>query len=67
MVHSEIKQKVEEIQVIFGMKSEACAKAMGVSEQTFNKKKSDKVDYHCFNEKNLADLIAYIKAEAEKL
>lgn len=67
MVHSEIKQRVEEIQVIFGMKSAVCAKAMGVTEQTFNKKKYDKVPEHTFNEKNLTDLINYIKTEAEKL
>lgn len=67
MVHSEIKQRVLEIQETFGMKAAVCAKAMGVTTQVFNLKKHDGTPEHTFNEKNLYNLIAYIKKEAEKL
>lgn len=64
---TKITQDIERITEIFGMKASVCAKAMNITEQTFRSKKTDKNPRHCFNEKNLQDLIAYIKSEAEKL
>lgn len=63
----ELEQKIEKIVETFGMKAEVIAIAMGVSKQTYYSKKDPKNTRHKFNEKNLQDLIHYIKQEAEKL
>ena len=62
-----LEQKILNIVEAFGMKSGVVAKAMNITEATYNSKKNPKNDRHKFNEKNLQDLINYIKAEAEKL
>lgn len=67
MQHSELKNRIEQILETFDMGAKAAAKAMNITPGTFAKKRSDKVENHCFNEKNLQDLIHYIKQEAEKL
>lgn len=64
---TEIKQKILHIVETFGMKGSVVAKAMHITEPTYNSKKNPKNDRHKFNEKNLQDLIHYIKQEAEKL
>ena len=63
----QIKQEIQRIISIFDMGGKAAAKAMHITLGTYHKKLSDKVTNHCFNEKNLTDLITYIKTEAEKL
>ena len=40
---------------------------MGITETTYNMKKVAAENGHSFNEKNLQDLVAYIKQEAGKL
>ncbi len=60
-------KEIENILQAFGMKAEVAAKAMGVTVDTFRKKKSDKSEGHSFNDKNLQDLKDYIIANAEKL
>lgn len=62
-------QKIKKILEIFGMKASVAAKAMGVTENTFGKKSSEKesASNHSFNEKNYNDLRDYVKKEAEKL
>mgnify|MGYP000981343946 FL=1 len=63
----QIKQEIQRIISIFDMGGKAAAKAMHITLGTYHKKLSDKVTNHSFNEKNLTDLITYIKTEAEKL
>ena len=67
MDRNEITQKVEKILETFGMIGKVASHAMGVTEQTFRNKKNPNLSSHSFNQKNLDDLIAYIKLEAEKL
>ncbi|MDO4728203.1 MAG: hypothetical protein Q4B43_04260 [Bacteroidota bacterium] len=67
MVHTEIKQRIIEIQDIFDIGAKGCSKAMSITVQSFRNRMSDKTGRNNFNEKNLQDLIAYIKTEAEKL
>lgn len=66
-MNKEIDNKIQSIVDTFGMKAEVVAKAMNVTTGTYRKKKSEKSSDHCFNEKNLNDLIVYIKTESEKL
>ena len=63
----EIEKKVSHILETFGMSGKVAANAMGVAYQTFKSKKSVTVAGHSFNEKNLSDLVDYIKREAGKL
>lgn len=67
MENSEIRAQVLAIVEIFGMKGKVVAKAMGITETTYNMKKVAAENGHSFNEKNLRDLVAYIKQEAGKL
>lgn len=62
-----VEQEIYRIVDLFGMKASVIAKAMGISQQTFYSKKDPNNSRHHFNPKNLADLIAYIKTEADKL
>lgn len=67
MENSEIRAQVLAIVETFGMKGKVVAKAMGITETTYNMKKVAAENGHSFNEKNLRDLVAYIKQEAGKL
>lgn len=67
MNNKNIDDQIQEIVDTFGMKAEVAAKAMNITVGTFRKKKSEKSDDHCFNQKNLDDLIIYIKTESELL
>lgn len=62
-------QKIKKILEIFGMKASVAAKAMGVTENTFGKKSSEKesASNHSFNEKNFLDLKKYIVEQSKKL
>ncbi len=62
-------QKIKKILDTFGIKGSIAAKAMNVTESTFNKKNCEKesASNHSFNEKNFQDLKNYVKKEAEKL
>jgi len=67
MENSEIRAQVLAIVETFGMKGKVVAKAMGITETTYNMKKVAAENGHSFNEKNLQDLVAYIKQAAEKI
>lgn len=67
MENTEIRAQVLAIVETFGMKGKVVAKAMGITETTYNMKKVAAENGHTFNEKNLRDLVAYIKQEAGKL
>ena len=67
MENSEIRAQVLAIVETFGMKGKVVAKAMGITETTYNMKKVAAENGHSFNEKNLRDLVAYIKQEVEKI
>lgn len=67
MENTEIRAQVLAIVETFGMKGKVVAKAMGITETTYNMKKVAADNGHSFNEKNLRDLVAYIKQEAGKL
>ena len=67
MENTEIRAQVLAIVETFGMKGKVVAKAMGITETTYNMKKVAAENGHSFNEKNLQDLVAYIKKEAGKL
>ena len=67
MENTEIRAQVLAIVETFGMKGKVVAKAMGITETTYNMKKVAAENGHSFNEKNLRDLVAYIKQEVEKI
>ena len=67
MENSEIRAQVLAIVETFGMKGKVVAKAMGITETTYNMKKVAAENGHSFNEKNLQDLVAYIKQAVEKI
>lgn len=67
MENTQIRAQVLAIVETFGMKGKIVAKAMGITETTYNMKKVAAENGHSFNEKNLRDLVAYIKEEAGKL
>ena len=67
MGSTQIRAQVLAIVETFGMKGKVVAKAMNITETTYNMKKVPAENGHSFNEKNLKDLVAYIKREAEKL
>ena len=67
MENSQIRAQIVAIVETCGMKGKVVAKAMGITETTYNMKKVATENGHSFNEKNLRDLVAYIKQEAGKL
>ncbi|MBT0534108.1 hypothetical protein J5300_07320 [Riemerella anatipestifer] len=67
MDNDKIKERILEILDLFGMTGTKAAEIMGVKPSTFNCKKNDNNPRHWFNQKNLDDLVAFIKREAEKL
>lgn len=67
MDHFEIAKRIDDILNKFGMSGKIASKTMGVTYQTFRNKKNKNNESHSFNKKNLEDLIAFIKTEAEKL
>ena len=67
MENTQIRAQVLAIVETFGMKGKVVAKAMGITETTYNMKKVAAENGHSFNEKNLRDLVAYIKQEVEKI
>lgn len=67
MENSEIRAQVLAIVETFGMKGKVVAKAMGITETTYNMKKVAAENGHSFNEKNLRDLVTYIKQAVEKI
>lgn len=67
MENSEIRAQILAIVETFGMKGKVVAKAMGITETTYNMKKVAAENGHSFNEKNLQDLVAYIKQAVEKI
>lgn len=67
MENTEIRAQVLAIVETFGMKGKVVAKAMGITETTYNMKKVAAENGHSFNEKNLRDLVAYIKQAVEKI
>lgn len=67
MENSEIRAQVLAIVETFGMKGKVVSKAMGITETTYNMKKVAAENGHSFNEKNLRDLVAYIKQAVEKI
>ena len=64
MENTQIRAQILAIVETFGMKGKVVAKAMGITETTYNMKKSPVENAHSFNEKNLRDLVAYIKRQA---
>ncbi|SDE15674.1 hypothetical protein [Riemerella columbipharyngis] len=62
-----IKNRIMEILDLFGITGARAAEIMGVKASTFNCKKNDNNPRHWFNQKNLDDLVNFIKREAEKL
>lgn len=67
MENTQIRAQVLAIVETFGMKGKIVAKAMGITETTYNMKKVAAENGHSFNEKNLQDLVAYIKQAVEKI
>ena len=67
MENTQIRAQILAIVETFGMKGKVVAKAMGITETTYNMKKVATENGHSFNEKNLRDLVAYIKQEVGKL
>ena len=67
MENTQIRAQILAIVETFGMKGKVVAKAMGITETTYNMKKVAAENGHSFNEKNLRVLVTYIKKEAEKL
>ena len=63
----EITQEIERIIEALDMGAKGCAKAMGISVQAFRNKKSQGSHRDEFNEKNLQDLIRYIKKISDQL
>ena len=63
----EITQEIERIIEALDMGAKGCAKAMGISVQAFRNKKSHGSHRDKFNEKNLQDLIRYIKKISDQL
>lgn len=63
----EITQEIERIIEALDMGAKGCAKAMGISVQAFRNKKSQGSHRDKFNEKNLQDLIRYIKKISDQL
>ena len=63
----QITQEIERIIEALDMGAKGCAKAMGISVQAFRNKKSQGSHRDKFNEKNLQDLIRYIKEVSSKL
>lgn len=62
-----IKNRITEILDLFGITGARAAEIMGIKASTFNCKKNDNNTRHWFNQKNLDDLVGFIKKEAEKL
>ncbi|WP_018675735.1 hypothetical protein [Riemerella columbina] len=62
-----IKNRIIEILTLFGITGARAAEIMGVKASTFNCKKDDNNLRHWFNQKNLDDLVDFIKKEAENL
>lgn len=67
MENTQIRAQILAIVETFGMKGKVVAKAMGITETTYNMKKVAADNGHSFNEKNLRDLVAYIKQAVEKI
>ena len=67
MENTQIRAQILAIVETFGMKGKVVAKAMGITETTYNMKKVAAENGHSFNEKNLQDLVAYIKQAVEKI
>lgn len=67
MENTQIRAQILAIVETFGMKGKVVAKAMGITETTYNMKKVAADNGHSFNEKNLQDLVAYIKQAVEKI
>ena len=67
MEKTQIRAQILAIVETFGMKGKVVAKAMGITETTYNMKKVAAENGHSFNEKNLRDLVAYIKQAVEKI
>lgn len=67
MENTQIRAQILAIVETFGMKGKVVAKAMGITETTYNMKKVAAENGHSFNEKNLRDLVAYIKQAVEKI
>ncbi len=63
---TEIRSKIDDIIATFGMKADVASKAMHMSLQVYRNKRT-KTHLNKFNQKNLDDLISYIKTEADKL
>ncbi len=63
----EITTKILEIAKTFEMKDAGLAKAMNIGVATVRKNKMTTLNTHKFNQKNLNDLISYVKSEADKL
>lgn len=62
-----LNEKVLKVLDEFGMMHKKAAQAMGITLDTFAKKKSEKVPWHHFNEKNYEDLINFIKEKTANL
>ena len=61
------KEKVLSILETFGMTPKKAAQIMGITYDTFHKKKNENIKHHSFNEKNATKLIDYIKEHSEKI
>lgn len=67
MENLSIKERVVQILDTFGMSGKKAAEAMGVTHATFRKKKLESDPTHNFNQKNLDDLVSFIKQKTEGL
>lgn len=67
MENLSIKEKVVHVLDTLGMSGKKAAEAMGVTHATFRKKKMDSDPTHNFNQKNLDDLVAFIKQKVEEI
>ena len=63
----QITQEIERIIEALDMGAPGCATAMGIREQAFRNTKCQGSHRDKFNEKNLQDLIRYIKEVSSKL
>lgn len=61
------KDKILKILSDFGMTGVKASEAMGITVNTFNQKKAPNSLRHSFNEKNLSDLVEFIKNKSKNI
>lgn len=61
------QDKIQYIQELFGIKADVMAVAMGITTNSYRKKKSAKCINRSFSDKNLQDLREYIKTNSKEI